>query len=90
VSSDKQWQLRSILPLLTEYTTKLQDIDFNEKRDETYFNEIQPAARKLAQFVSQQLDSVSDDAPRLELELRLAEFEAALRQAGMPKRRRGP
>lgn len=75
---DPDAMLRSLLPLLKEYTKKLQTLTTNNSVDQKYLTRIQPPARKLAQFVSQRLNKADDDVLRLELELRLAEFEAAL------------
>ena len=80
--------IRSVLPLLTEYTAKLRNLDVNEPEDQMYFQNLQPSARKLAQFVSQRLSREEEGTLRLELELRLAEFEAALRQAAFPRKRK--
>lgn len=71
--------------LLQEYTEKLQR--FHEQatspagdssRFRSQFKRMLPSARKLAQFASQRLTWGEDELSRLELELRLAEFEMAL------------
>jgi hypothetical protein len=80
-------QLRDILALLKEYTAKLENVDIAQQRDQAYFARIQPAARKLAQFVSQRLNGVDEGALHLELELRLAEYEAALQKASILRTR---
>ena len=81
---DQDAWARSVLPLLKEYTTKLEGIIIMDPGAQHYLNSLQSAARNLAQFVSQRMSNTKDDVLRLELQLRLAEFEAALRQAGNP------
>jgi hypothetical protein len=88
-NTDHDSTLRATLPLLREYTSKLQEYapktgfwawSRNTGRNPS-LEKILPTAKKLAQFVSQRLDGAQDDLLRLELELRLVEYEAALSTA---------
>lgn len=76
---DPDAKLQSLVTLLQEYTEKLHQYatgagPLRSDRSGTGFKLFFPAARKLAQFVSQRLNRVSDDLLRMELELRLAEY----------------
>ena len=91
VSSDKpDNELYSLIPLLKEYTLKLQQIlsgnsyvnSLPDNARQKAVQRITPASRRLAQMVSQRLNRVKSDFLRIELELRLAEYEAALASLG--------
>ena len=82
----------SLMALLTEYTEKLNSIadiaalgTMRRMDRETLFQKLIPPAQELARFASQQIEFKGlDELRRLELRLRLAEFEAALRSAKSP------
>lgn len=84
---DRDAALRKTLPLLIEFTEKIKNIpqsfgipvasriDMQEQHAiRTFLN----SAKKLAQFISQRINGISDITLRVELEIRLAEYEAVL------------
>ena len=83
--------LSRALPLLMEYTTKLNEFagpsvsgTVGTKSASAVTASVRQylnAAKKLAQFVSQRLNTAQDDLLSIELHLRLAEYEAALASA---------
>lgn len=80
VKPDPDITLRGVIPLLIEYTQKLKDLSWIEtpKRGTKVDSPIKAtlfAAKTLAQFVSQRLNWPKDDLLRMELQLRLAEYE---------------
>lgn len=85
VAQDTEQSEQRLLPLLQEYTAKLQALAENlpelpsERKNAKQRSAILLSAmKKLAQTVSQRLTFPDDYVLRLELELRLAEFEMAL------------
>ncbi len=80
VKPDPDVVLRPLVPLLIEYTEKLRDLTWADtpKRRAKVDLPVKTAlyaAKKLAQFVSQRLSRPTDEVFRMELELRLAEYE---------------
>ena len=83
-------EIRPLLDMLAEYTVKLDDvgrrmIDVKDKwftapdlNDTQWLTRMYPYFKKLAQLMSQKLESDLDDSILIELELRLADFEVAL------------
>ena len=65
-----------------------EEYDPDHLSDAQWLFQIYPHAKKLAQHMSQKLESDLDDSIRIELELRLADFEVALSMvANMAKKR---
>lgn len=73
--------LRSLLDTLSEYAKRLREFSPPSPDGHEWARRVLPAARKLAQHMSQKLESRLADDTRVELELRLADFEAALELA---------
>lgn len=84
-TKDPDAKLRTVLPLLVEYTEKLRDFTVPGHKIglkvHAAFPQYLTAAKRFAQFVSQRLDTTHDDILHFELLLRLAEYEAALATA---------
>lgn len=88
-SPDSDARLRGMVPLLSEYTQKLQEYATDAAMrkgslpnlSRTGLSQLLPVAKKFAQFVSQRVNRITDDLLRMEIELRLAEYEAALSAA---------
>ena len=80
-----------MLPLLKEYTGKLNDFSGNGHRKAgtkvpAPLQQYLIIAKRFAQFVSQRLATAHDDFLTIELQLRLAEYEAALATAELQLR----
>jgi len=77
----------TLIALLREYTEKLNHYTDDARKSGTVFNRqvtarLLPVAHELASYASQQIEYRGyDDLTRLELQLRLAEFESALTTA---------
>ncbi len=89
-ATDPDAKMRELLPLLAEYTQKIRQYKSDTGlfggplRSTQSLAGFYTAARKLSQFVSQRLNRVKDEFLKMELELRLAEYEAMLGVARGP------
>ncbi len=70
-------EIERLLSLLKEYTVRITDSRVSALKAE-YVLRMLPTAKKLAQFASQRISRAPSDLLRMELELRLAEYESAL------------
>ena len=71
----------SLVALLSEYTDKLKRLgdDTSQPARREFLSRLSPVAEDLARFASQKIEHMRlDELMRFELQLRLAEFEAAL------------
>ncbi|MBY0460687.1 MAG: hypothetical protein K2V38_25495 [Gemmataceae bacterium] len=89
--ADPDARLRALVPLLKEYTRKIEQFTSgNVTNDDPGVQRILASAKRLAQFVSQRLHRVEDEVLRMELEIRLAEYEAVLLATGAKEAAKSP
>src|SRR6266851_4028419 len=71
-------EVKTLIALLNEYTDKLNRLgDDGQPARREILNRLSPVAQQLARFASQKIEHEGlDELMRLELQLRLAEFEA--------------
>ena len=70
--------IRALLDALGEYARRFHEFDSTRSYDHNWAERVLPVALKFARHMSQKLETRLGDDVRIELELRLADFEASL------------